>query len=93
LRGLKADMVSGYIGQMFLSFGECVTVPLVFFLTGFVIPLFLNRFAKKLSYFSAAIGQFIAIKSEVFRAIGGCEAFRKKTSEDIYMSRYVKRIR
>jgi chlorobactene glucosyltransferase len=87
---LKADMISGYIGQVFLTFGEVITVPLMFFLTGFVIPLSINRFTK-LSCFSAAIGQFIAIKHEVFRVIGGCEPFKKKTSEDIYMSRFVKR--
>ena len=86
---LKADMVSGYIGQIFYKFGEVITVPLMFFLTGFTIPLFLNRFTK-LSWFSAAIGQYIAIKHDVFKAIGGCEAFKKKTSEDIYMSRFVK---
>jgi chlorobactene glucosyltransferase len=86
---LKADMVSGYIGQIFYKFGEVITVPLMFFLTGFTIPLFLNRFTK-LSWFSAAIGQYIAIKRDVFKAIGGCEAFKKKTSEDIYMSRFVK---
>jgi chlorobactene glucosyltransferase len=89
MEGLKADMISGYIGQIFGKFGEVITVPLMFFLTGFIIPLFINRFTR-LSWFSAAIGQYIVIKSEVFRAIGGCEAFRKKTSEDIYMSRYVK---
>jgi chlorobactene glucosyltransferase len=86
---LKADMVSGYIGQIFNKFGEVITVPLMFFLTGFTIPLFLNRYTK-LSWFSAAIGQYIAIKHDVFKAIGGCEAFKKKTSEDIYMSRFVK---
>jgi chlorobactene glucosyltransferase len=91
LTELKADMVSGYIGQMFMSFGEIVTVPLMFFLTGFVIPLFLNRFSR-LSQFSAAIGQFIVIKHEVFKAIGGCEVFKRKTSEDVYMARYVKRM-
>ena len=90
LVNLKADMVSGYIGQVFQTFGEIVTVPLMFFLTGFVIPLSLNRFTK-LPYFTAAIGQYIAIRHEVFKAIGGCMAFKKKTSEDIYMSRYVKR--
>ena len=89
LQKLNADMVSGYIGQIFKTFGEIVTVPLMFFLTGFAIPLFLNRFTKT-SWFTAAIGQFIAIKRDVFEAIGGCESFRKKTSEDIYMSRYVK---
>jgi len=90
LQYLKADMISGYIGQIFLTFGEIFTVPLMFFLTGFVIPLFLNRFSKS-NLFSAAIGQFIAIRHDVFKAIGGCESFKKKTSEDIYMSRYVKK--
>jgi chlorobactene glucosyltransferase len=89
MQGLKADMISGYIGQIFLSFGEVVTVPLMFFLTGFAIPLFLNRFSK-VPWFSAAIGQLIAVRRSVFDAIGGCESFKKKTSEDIYMSRYIK---
>jgi len=89
LQGLKADLVSGYIGQIFLTFGEIVTVPLMFFLTGFAIPLFLNRFVK-VPWFSAAIGQFIVVKRNVFDAIGGCETFKKKTSEDIYMCRYIK---
>jgi chlorobactene glucosyltransferase len=90
MRELKADMISGYIGQIVLKFGEVVTVPLMFFLTGFIIPLFMNRFSR-LSCFSAAIGQYIAIRRDVFMAIGGCEIFKKKTSEDIYMARYVKR--
>jgi len=89
LQGLKADLISGYIGQIFMSFGEIVTVPLMFFLTGFAIPLFLNRFVK-VPWFSAAIGQFIVVKRNVFEEIGGCETFRKKTSEDIYMCRYIK---
>jgi len=88
---LKTDMISGYIGQIFLTFGEIITVPLMFYLTGFVIPLFINRFTK-LHWFSAAIGQYIAIRHDVFKAIGGCETFRKKTSEDIYMTRYVKKM-
>jgi len=87
---LKTDMLSGYIGQVFHSFGEIITIPLIFFLTGFVIPLFLNRFTK-LSLFSAAIGQFIAIRHNVFKAVGGFESFKKKTSEDIYLSRILKK--
>lgn len=86
---LKADMISGYVGQIFKTFGEIVTVPLMFFLTGFAIPIFINRFVR-VSWFSAAIGQFIAVRRTVFDAIGGCLSFRKKTSEDIYMSRLVK---
>jgi len=90
LQYLKADMISGYIGQIFITFGEILTGPLMFFLTGFIIPLFINRFTK-VTWFSAAIGQYIAIRREVFKAIGGCESFKKKTSEDVYMSRYVKK--
>ena len=87
---LKLDMISGYIRQVYVTFGEIITIPIMYFLTGLIIPLFLNRFTKQ-SWFSAAIGQFIAIRHDVFKAIGGCEAFKKKTSEDIYMSRFVKR--
>ncbi|MDR0443549.1 MAG: glycosyltransferase [Treponema sp.] len=89
MQGLKADLISGYVGQIFKTFGEVITVPMMFFLTGFVIPLFLNRFVN-VHWFSAAIGQFIAVKREVFDAIGGCESFKKKTSEDIYMCRYIR---
>ena len=89
LMGLKADLISGYVGQVFKTFGEIVTIPLMFFLTGFAIPLFLNRFVK-VPWFAAAIGQFIAVKRDVFEAIGGCESFKKKTSEDVYMCRFIK---
>jgi chlorobactene glucosyltransferase len=44
LLGLKADMISGYIGQIILTFGERITVPLMYFLTGFITPLFLYRY-------------------------------------------------
>ena len=91
LLGLKADLVSGYIGQIFGSIGEILTVPVMFFLTGFIIPLSVNRYVKKVHWFSAAIGQFIVLRRSVFDAIGGCEAFKKKTSEDIYISRLIKR--
>jgi len=90
LIGLKADLISGYIGQIFGSIGEVITVPLMFFLTGFVIPLSVNRYVKKVHWFSAAIGQFIVIRRSVFDAIGGWETFKKKTSEDIYLCRFVK---
>jgi len=90
MQNLKVDMISGYIGQKFLTFGEIIAVPLMFLLTGFILPLFLNRFTK-LHWFSAAIGQFITIRHDVFKAIGGAEAFKKRTSEDVYMSRIVKK--
>jgi chlorobactene glucosyltransferase len=85
----KADFISGYVGQKLLTFGEITTVPIMFFMTGFVIPMFLNRFIK-LGYFSAAVGQYIVMKTDVFKAIGGYANIRSKTTEDVYLSRYVK---
>ncbi|ULQ58756.1 glycosyltransferase family 2 protein [Brucepastera parasyntrophica] len=86
---LKADFVSGYIGQDVRTFGEKMTVPLMYLLTGFIVPLFLNRLSKA-SVFSTAVGQYIAVKSDVFKKNGGYEAVKKKTSEDIYLARYIK---
>jgi chlorobactene glucosyltransferase len=85
-----SDFISGYIGQKFGSLGELVTVPLMYFLTGFLIPLFMNRHVEH-GFFSSAVGQYIAIKRTVFEQIGGFQAIRKKTSEDMYLARYVKK--
>jgi chlorobactene glucosyltransferase len=85
----KADFISGYVGQTLLSFGEKITVPLMFFLTGFIIPLGMNKFSR-LGFFSSAVGQFIAVKRDVFEQVGGFNAVKKKTSEDIYLARHVK---
>jgi chlorobactene glucosyltransferase len=89
MRKSGADLISGYVGQTLLSFGEYVTVPLMFFLTGFIIPLFMNRYSRA-GFFSSAVGQYIAIKKETFLRIGGFSGIRKKTSEDVYLARYVK---
>jgi len=91
LIGLKADFISGYIRQIFGSIGEILTIPLMFGLTVMAIPLSFNRYVKKAPWFSAAIGQFMVIRQSVLNDIGGCEAFKKKTSEDICLSRLVKR--
>lgn len=85
-----ADFISGYVGQQLLTFGEKVTVPLVFFLTGFIIPLWMNSLSR-LDFFAAAIGQYIAVKRDVFTGIGGFEPVKKKTSEDIFLARHVKK--
>ncbi|MCL2319593.1 MAG: glycosyltransferase [Treponema sp.] len=85
-----ADFISGYVGQKLKSFGEQITVPLMYFLTGFLLPLRLNRVTRH-ELFSFAVGQFIAIKRDVFEKIGGYSGVKKKTSEDMYLARYVKK--
>lgn len=87
--GSKVDFISGYIKQELFTLGERLTVPLMFFLTGFAIPISFNRWFRN-GTFAAAVGQFIAIRSEVFRQIGGFEPVKKKTSEDVYFVRYIR---
>ena len=89
LESSGADFISGYVGQVLHSFGEKVTVPLIFFLTGFLIPMFLSRIVK-LGYFSLAVGQYVAVKRDVHVKTGGFSAVKNKTSEDVFMARHLK---
>jgi chlorobactene glucosyltransferase len=86
----NADFISGYLKQNIESFGELITVPLMFFLTGFFVPVFLNR-RTRIAGFSPAIGQYIAVRRDTFLRVGGFEAVKKKTSEDIYLGRHFKK--
>lgn len=85
-----ADLVSGYIGQKTKTFGEKITIPLIYLLTGLVIPLWMNQ-KSKLSIFSTAIGQFIGVKAQAFKSIGGYEKIKSFTTEDIYLAREMKK--
>ncbi len=85
----KSDMLSGYIKQRMLTFGEQTTVPLMYMLTGFVLPLFLNRISS-FPAASVAIGQYIMIRRDVFEAVGGYKSMRGMISEDVFLARLVK---
>ncbi|MDR1786312.1 MAG: glycosyltransferase family 2 protein [Spirochaetaceae bacterium] len=86
----NADMISGYIHQDLLTLGERLTVPLMFMLTGFILLLPLDKVLRN-PMFAAAIGQYIAVRASSFRAIGGYEAVKKMTTEDMYLARLLKR--
>jgi chlorobactene glucosyltransferase len=88
MKNSAADFISGHVGQRFRSFGERITTPLIFFLTGFILPLILNRVSKS-ETFSSSMGQFSVIKRMVFREIGGFTKMWKKT--DIHLTHYLKR--
>ncbi|QQO08911.1 glycosyltransferase [Breznakiella homolactica] len=89
LNSTGADFISGYVGQDLQTFGEKVTVPIMFLLTGFIIPLRCNTYFKS-GFFSTAVGQFIAVKKDVLDSCGRFEAVKKRTSEDVYLARHVK---
>lgn len=84
------DMVSGYIGQKIVSFGEKLCVPLIYMMTSIAIPLWLNQ-KLRFDIFSTAIGQFIGLKAETMRSIGGYDRLKRITTEDVYLARIMKR--
>ena len=86
----KADMLSGYIKEKMVTFGERITIPLIFMLTGFVLPMFLNR-VTPFPFTSVAIGQYIMIKKKVFESVGGYESMKALISEDVFLARLIKK--
>ncbi|MDR2758478.1 MAG: glycosyltransferase family 2 protein [Spirochaetaceae bacterium] len=90
IQNSKVDFISGYTKQKLLTFGEAITVPLMYFLTTIVVPIFLNRYTRW-TFFSAAIGQFIAVNREAFEKVGGYTTIRNKPVEDMYLARLFKR--
>ncbi|MGL4985908.1 MAG: glycosyltransferase [Treponemataceae bacterium] len=86
----NADMVSGYVRQDLRSFGEKLTVPLIFILTGFALPIFLSRRIKSYAL-AAAIGQFIVLRADSLKKIGGYESVKNQTSDDIYLARMMRK--
>jgi chlorobactene glucosyltransferase len=90
MQNSRVDFISGYTKQKLLTFGEAITVPLMYFLTTIVVPLFLNRYFRW-TFFSAAIGQFIAVNREAFEKVGGYSTIRNKPVEDMYLARLFKR--
>ena len=86
----NADMISGYISQKMKTFGEQITVPLMYLLTSFVMPLFLNKITHW-NITSIAIGQYILIKKNVLESVGGYQSMKNVISEDVVLARLVKK--
>ncbi|MBE6350458.1 MAG: glycosyltransferase [Spirochaetaceae bacterium] len=86
----KADYLSGYVLQEMKTFGEKITIPLMYMLTSLIIPSFLNTLLPY-SFLSIGIGQFIMIKKSVLEQIGGYAAIKDRISDDVYLSRLVKK--
>lgn len=83
------DFLSGYVYEDLQTLGEKLVVPNIFILTGFVIPLWLNKLIK-LPVLSTAVGQYIAVKADSFRAAGGYGAVKSATTEDVYLARHMR---
>lgn len=86
----KADFLSGYVTQKMETFGEKITIPLMYLLSGFCLPLWMSK-RHALPNFAIAIGQYICVKSDSFMDCGGFDLVKDKTTEDVFMARTMRR--
>jgi chlorobactene glucosyltransferase len=84
----NADLVTAYPLEEMRTWGERFTVPILGFSIFCFFPLLL---AEKLCLpvFSVTIGQFMLFRRSAFNAIGGYEAIRSQTVDDIKLGQNI----
>lgn len=85
----KVDFLSGYIKQQTKTIGEKMTIPLMYLLSFFILPLWVCKWGKS-PILAAAIGQYICVKKDSFFSAGGFEQVKNCTTEDVYLARSMK---
>ena len=87
-----ADLMTAFVQQEVVSWGERLTVPVVFWCFFSVLPIGL---AHRLRFpgLSLTNGQFMLFRREAYEAIGGHEAVRTNPVDDIALGRRVKEAR
>ncbi len=86
----QLQLLSLFPYQIMKTFGEKVTVPLMHWVLVSLLPLILTRKAPMPS-FSAANGQFMLFKADTYHRFRFHEKMRAYATEDIVISRYMKR--
>jgi chlorobactene glucosyltransferase len=90
LEAHRVDFLSAYTGQELGTLGEALLVPIMYLMTAVVMPIWMVV-VPRASLFSFAIGQFVMIRREAYRAVGGYEAISHHINDDIAMARLVRR--
>ncbi len=84
------DFLSGYVHHELNTFGERLIVPAMYIMTALILPLWLIPISKAPGI-SFAIGQFIMFRRNAFEAIGGYSAISARISDDIFITRELKK--
>lgn len=90
LEAHRVDFLSAYTGQELGTFGEALLVPIMYLMTAVVMPIWMVT-VPRASLFSFAIGQFVMIRRDTYRSVGGYEAISREINDDIAMARLVRR--
>ncbi len=93
VRDKKLEMLSIFPQQILVSTGEKIVVPIMNFILLTLLPLMFVHKYKKFSSFSAANGQFIFIKSDIYKKYWLHEMHKNYKTEDIAIARFLKRQR
>lgn len=88
----KLDFISIFPYQIMKTIGELITVPLMNTILLSLLPLKFVRISNRHS-FSAANGQFIAVKSDVYKKYLLHKWFKNNPVEDIAMVRFLKKLK
>lgn len=85
----QADLLSGFLRQHMLTWGERLTVPAVFWCFFSFLPLALAHRVRAPGL-SLTNGQWMLFRRETYEAIGGHRAVRSNPVDDIALGRRVK---
>lgn len=85
----RLDYLSALPHQIVKTFGEKLLVPSLYWYTQSFISLFLS-YLLPIPGLSASIGQFMLIRRDTYREIGGHEAIRDNVADDLALVRQVK---
>lgn len=85
VRYFKVHFFSGFPRQILGTWGEVITVPLMFIVRMLIPFPLLNQLPHSWSTF--AIGQYMFISSTAFRAINGMEGVKKEICEDLALAK------
>ena len=86
----RVDLVSGYARQTLGTFGEALTVPIMYLMTAIVMPIWLIA-ATRAPFFTFAIGQFVMMRRKAYDQAGGYAAISHEINDDIAIARAVRR--
>ncbi|MEI7885030.1 MAG: glycosyltransferase [Clostridia bacterium] len=85
---LDSDLLTAFVQQKMLTFGEKLTVPFPIWSIFTLLPIFIGTIFH-LPAFSAVNGQFMFFKKSSYNQIGGHESVRNHAADDISLGRLI----
>lgn len=85
IRYFNVHFISGFPRQILGTWGEVITVPIMFVVRMFIPFMLLNQMPYSWSTF--AIGQYMMISESAFATVNGMEGVKKQVCEDLALAK------